>query len=200
MKVTGSSQHKNAPKADAESAREITTDSKNIVLGQIKLEDLEQERLEVRKAVEKKTTTKKPVEKKAVSAVKAAETEIKAAEVKAEETKATEAKTVEVKAEEAKAVEVKAEEPKKETKATVKKETKPAAKKETKAAPATKLTLQVNGRADLTMDSLVDRVKAAYVAEGHKADLIKNIEVYIKLSENMAYYVIDGYASGISLY
>lgn len=193
MKVTGSSQHKNAPKADAESAREITTDSKNIVLGQIKLEDLEQERLEVRKAVEKKTTTKKPVEKKAVSAVKAAE-------VKAEETKATEAKTVEVKAEEAKAVEVKAEEPKKETKATVKKETKPAAKKETKAAPTTKLTLQVNGREDLTMDSLVDRVKAAYVAEGHKADLIKNIEVYIKLSENMAYYVIDGYASGISLY
>lgn len=190
MKVTGSSQHKNAPKANAESAREITTDSKNIVLGQIKLEDLEQERLEVRKAVEKKTTTKKPVEKKAVSAVKAAETEIKAAEVKAEETKATEAK----------AVEVKAEEPKKETKATVKKETKPAAKKETKAAPATKLTLQVNGRADLTMDSLVDRVKAAYVAEGHKADSIKNIEVYIKLSENMAYYVIDGYASGISLY
>ena len=43
-------------------------------------------------------------------------------------------------------------------------------------------------------------VKAAYVAEGHKADSIKNIEVYIKLSENMAYYVIDGYASGISLY
>jgi hypothetical protein len=50
------------------------------------------------------------------------------------------------------------------------------------------------------MNALIDRVKAAYVAEGHKATSIKNVEVYIKLSENMAYYVIDGYASGISLY
>ena len=49
------------------------------------------------------------------------------------------------------------------------------------------------------MNNLIDRVKAAYVAEGHKADTIKNIEVYIKVDENMAYYVIDGYASGISL-
>ena len=186
MKVTGGSQHENASKADTESVKEKKTDSKNIVLGQIKLEDLEQERLEVRKAVEKKTTTKKPVEKKTVSAVKAAATEIKAAEVKTEEPKVAEAK---------------AEEPKKETKATAKKETKTTAKKETKAvATTTTVTLQVNGRADLTMDSLIDRVKAAYVAEGHKADSIKNIEVYIKLSENMAYYVIDGYASGISLY
>lgn len=197
MKVTGGSQRENASKTDTESAKEKKADSKNIVLGQIKLEDLEQERLEVRKAVEKKTTTKKPVEKKTVSAVKAAETEIKAAEVKAEETK-----TADVKKEEPKVAEVKAEEPKKETKATVKKETKTTtAKKETKAvATTTKVTLQVNGRADLTMDSLIDRVKAAYVAEGHTADSIKNIEVYIKLSENMAYYVIDGYASGISLY
>lgn len=196
MKVTGGSQHKNASKTDTDSVKEIKADSKNIVLGQIKLEDLEQERLEVRKAVEKKTTTKKPVEKKTVSAVKAAATEIKAAEVKAEETKAAEVKT-----EEPKVAEAKAEEPKKETKATAKKETKTTAKKETKAvATTTTVTLQVNGRADLTMDSLIDRVKAAYVAEGHKADSIKNIEVYIKLSENMAYYVIDGYASGISLY
>ena len=196
MKDTGGSQRENASKTDTESAKEKKADSKNIVLGQIKLEDLEQERLEVRKAVEKKTTTKKPVEKKTVSAVKAAETEIKAAEVKAEETKAAD-----VKKEEPKVAEVKVEEPKKETKANVKKETKTTVKKETKAvATTTKVTLQVNGRADLTMDSLIDRVKAAYVAEGHQADSIKNIEVYIKLSENMAYYVIDGYASGISLY
>ncbi len=57
----------------------------------------------------------------------------------------------------------------------------------------------MSGR-DLVMSSLIDRVKAAYAAEGHKADAIKNIEVYIKIEENMAYYVIDGYASGISLY
>lgn len=191
MKSTGSSQQKNAPKLGLESAKEMKADSKNTVVGQIKLEDLEQERLEVRKTVEKKTTTKKPVEKKTVSAASVAETEIKAAEVKAEEPKKETA---------AKAVEVKAAEPKKETKAVAKKETKPAAKKETKAAPVAKITLQVNGREDLAMENLVDRVKAAYVAEGHKAEAIKNIEVYIKLSENMAYYVIDGYASGISLY
>ena len=52
----------------------------------------------------------------------------------------------------------------------------------------------------MNMNELVDRVKAAYVAEGHSADSIENVEVYIKLSENMAYYVIDGYASGISLF
>ena len=57
----------------------------------------------------------------------------------------------------------------------------------------------MSGR-DLAMSDLIDRVKAAYAAEGHRADAIKNIEVYIKIEENMAYYVIDGYASGISLY
>ena len=114
--------------------------------------------------------------------------------------------------------EEKAEEPKaKRTRASKKEDTKPAAKtaasKETKtaepktktrttakAAASEKVVLQVGGREDLIMNSLIDRVKAAYVAEGHKADTIKNIEVYIKVDESMAYYVIDGYASGISLY
>ncbi|MBQ2116894.1 MAG: hypothetical protein II193_09950 [Lachnospiraceae bacterium] len=63
-----------------------------------------------------------------------------------------------------------------------------------------KVVLQIQGRPDMNMNELVDRVKAAYVAEGHSADSIENVEVYIKLSENMAYYVIDGYASGISLF
>jgi hypothetical protein len=116
--------------------------------------------------------------------------------------------------------EVKVEEPKAETKTetkAAKKEpkapraargTKTAAKKEKEEKPATTrrakssevITLQVDGRDDLSMNTLVDRVKAAYVAEGHKASSIKNVEVYVKLSENMAYYVIDGYASGISLF
>ena len=80
-----------------------------------------------------------------------------------------------------------------------------ASEKMTKAktaakAASEKIVLQMGGREDVIMNSLIDRVKAAYVAEGHKADSIKNIEVYIKVDENMAYYVIDGYASGISLY
>ena len=78
-------------------------------------------------------------------------------------------------------------------------EPKTKAKTAAKAA-SEKIVLQMGGREDVIMNSLIDRVKAAYVAEGHKADSIKNIEVYIKVDENMAYYVIDGYASGISLY
>jgi hypothetical protein len=109
--------------------------------------------------------------------------------------------------------EVKSEEPKAETseakkepkasRATAKKEKevkeeKPATTRRAKSSEV--ITLQVDGRDDLSMNTLVDRVKAAYVAEGHKASSIKNVEVYVKISENMAYYVIDGYASGISLF
>ena len=96
----------------------------------------------------------------------------------------------------------KKEEEKAATKTTAKKETKaaePKTKSTAKATAAEKVVLQIGGREDLVMNNLIDRVKAAYVAEGHKADTIKNIEVYIKVDENMAYYVIDGYASGISL-
>lgn len=75
-------------------------------------------------------------------------------------------------------------------------------KEEVKPAKTTneKIVLQIQGRPDMNMNGLVDRIKAAYVAEGHSADSIENIEVYVKLAENMAYYVIDGYASGISLF
>lgn len=202
--------------------------ARRMILGQIKLEDLEQERLEVRKSVEKKSTTKKQVEKKSVSAAKAADTkaEVKAAEAVAEEPKeevkaAEAAATEEPKTEEPAAAkqEEKAEEPKAKTtrtRASKKEDTKDAAKTTAKKAEITeepktrtksaakaaveKIVLQMGGREDVVMNSLIDRVKAAYVAEGHKADSIKNVEVYIKVDENMAYYVIDGYASGISLY
>ncbi len=160
----------------------------------------------MRKASENKIT-KKQAEKNLVSAASVVEPkplESQAVEVKAVEAKSEakdEKKTVEVKKEKAAKASTK-----RETKAaTAKKESKPATKSETKtprkkSGTAAKLTLQVEGRDDLAMDSLIERVKAAYVAEGHKASTIKDIEVYIKLSENMAYYVIDGYASGISLY
>lgn len=184
---------------------------RDVVLGQIKLEDLVQERLEVRKRVEKNTAAKKTVEKKAVSAVNAAETkpevkaaepEIKAAEVveeaKAEEKPAAEATAKkETEAKPAKTTKTAA---KKTTKTTAKKETEAKPAKTTKAAASQKVVLQMNGRADLAMENLIDRVKAAYAAEGHSVASIKNVEVYIKPEESMAYYVIDGYASGISLY
>lgn len=163
----------------------------------------------MRKKVEKNTAAKKTVEKKAVSAVKPVEPEVKVEE-KAEVEAASEAKpevseaevVSEVKAEEKpeanaaakKTVKTVAE--KKTTKTTAKKE---AAPKTTKVAVSQKIVLQMSGRDDLSMENIIERVKKAYADEGHSATSIKNIEVYIKPEEGMAYYVIDGYASGISL-
>lgn len=196
MKVAGNSKRKNVFQTDNQSVTEQEADSNSTILRQLKLDDLEQERLEVKTktTAEKKTTAKKPAEKKSTATAKAAEE------------KMTEVTTTEetVQQPEAAAEEkTKAAEVKKETKTTGK-TTKTTAKKETKAAEkvsvSEKIVLQINGREDLAMSNLIDRVKAAYVAEGHEEDSIKNIEVYIKLDENMAYYVIDEYASGISLY
>ena len=39
--------------------------------------------------------------------------------------------------------------------------------------------------------SVEERVKAAYVAEGHRASSIKTLKIYIKAEENAAYYVIN---------
>lgn len=212
MKHSGSKDEAETIKTTvSESAGETKKHGRDVVLGQIKLEDLVQERLEeVRKRVEKNTAAKKTVEKKAVSAVKTVEAKpevsVAAPEVKPE-VQAAEV-VEEVKAEEKPSAEAaKKETEAKPAKTAVKKTTKPAAKKETETKPARaakaaapKVVLQMGGRADLSMDNLIDRVKAAYVAEGHSAASIKNIEVYIKPEECMAYYVIDGYASGISLY
>lgn len=197
-----------------ESAGETKKHGRDVVLGQIKLEDLVQERLEeVRKRVEKNTAAKKTVEKKAVSAVKAVEAKPEVSATEPEVKPEVQAAEVvkEVKAEEKPAAEAVKKEtetkPAKTTKAAAKKTAKTEAKKETAAKPARatkaaapKVVLQMGGRADLSMDNLIDRVKAAYAAEGHSAASIKNVEVYIKPEECMAYYVIDGYASGISLY
>lgn len=168
----------------------------------------------MRKKVEKNTAAKKTVEKKTVSAVKAAEpvakveetpevqaetpaeekTEAPAAEPVAEEKPAEAAKTA------AKKTEKPAAAAKKTTKAaTAKKEPAEKPAKATKAAASQKIVLQMSGREELSMEGLVERVKQAYVNEGHSAASIKNVEVYIKPEEGMAYYVIDGYASGISL-
>ena len=147
----------------------------------------------MRKKVEKNTAAKRAVEKKAVSAVKPAETEVKAEAAP----EAVAAETVSaVKAEEK--PEVKAAEA--EVQAEAKPAPKAAAKKTTKAAASQKIVLQLGGKGDLSMEDTINRVKDAYAAEGHSAASVKNIEVYIKPEENMAYYVIDGYASGISLY
>ena len=43
---------------------------------------------------------------------------------------------------------------------------------------------------------IVERAKAAYVEEGHKASSIKSIRIYIKPEDNAAYYVINKNSAG----
>ena len=114
--------------------------------------------------------------------------------------KATAVEVKEVKVEETKVVKA-AETKAAETKTAAKKDTTKkatAAKKETtaKKAPAAKkeatvdVFVQFAGN-QVSYASVEERVKAAFVAEGHRASSIKNLKIYIKPEENAAYYVIN---------
>lgn len=107
-------------------------------------------------------------------------------------------------------VEEKTEEKTEEKKAVVKKE---AVKKETekktpvkkaaeKKAAVVKEEIFVQfGNQEVYAADVVERVKNAYIAEGHTAESVETVRVYIKPEENMIYYVVnDDYASGISLF
>lgn len=76
-----------------------------------------------------------------------------------------------------------------------------------KKAPVKKVTVVKEeifvqfGNQEVFTADVVERVKNAYIAEGHTADSIEKVRVYIKPEENMIYYVVnDDYASGISLF
>ena len=109
--------------------------------------------------------------------------------------KATEVEVKEVKVEETKTTKAA------ETKTAAKKDTTkkaPAAKKETAAKKTT--TAKKEATVDVFVQfagnqvsyaSVEERVKAAFVAEGHRASSIKNLKIYIKPEENAAYYVIN---------
>ena len=100
----------------------------------------------------------------------------------------------------------KAEEVKAEVKAEVKEEAKkaPAKKEPAKKAPAKKATPVKAAKAEIktalyvqfagneaTEADIIDKVKAAYVAEGHKESAIKEINLYVKPEEYAVYYVIN---------
>lgn len=56
------------------------------------------------------------------------------------------------------------------------------------------------GNQEVVAADVVERVKNAYIAEGHVTESVEKVRVYIKPEENMIYYVVnDDYASGISL-
>ncbi len=129
-----------------------------------------------------------------------AKTEVKAP-VKAEVKTEIKTETTVPKAEEVKA-EVKAEVKEEAKKAPAKKE--PAKKAPTKKATPVKaakaeiktaLYVQFAGN-EVTEADIIDKVKAAYVAEGHKESAIKEINLYVKPEEYAVYYVINDKAIG----
>lgn len=81
-------------------------------------------------------------------------------------------------------------------------EKKAPAKKVTEKKAVVKEEIFVQfGNQEVFATDVVERVKNAYIAEGHTAESIEKVRVYIKPEENMIYYVVnDEYASGISLF
>lgn len=141
----------------------------------------------------------KPVEVKKEETVAQPVSEPKAdakADVKAEVEKAVE-KTTEKVAE--KAAEVKAD-----VKDTVKKTAAKAAKaaktaKEAKPAkkePVKPEIIVQYQNSEVDTAAVEERVKAQFVAEGHKAGFIRKLNIYIKPEEYSAYYVINDKFSG----
>ena len=107
-------------------------------------------------------------------------------------TKATEVKEVK---------EVKVEAPKTEVKEVKKAPAKKAATTKTTTAKKetvkkeTVITVQYLGN-EVSVASVEEKVKAAFVAEGNKASSIKTLNIYVKPEEFAAYYVINGDFSG----
>ena len=74
----------------------------------------------------------------------------------------------------------------------------PAKKAPAKKAAAkaeTVITLEF-GDYTAIMATVEEKVKAQYVAEGHKASSIKTLNIYVKPFENSAYYVVNGDVTG----
>ena len=152
----------------------------------------------------KKTTqtTKKAEDVKINAPVKTAETvktvktETAAPAVKAEVKETVkEAPKAEVKAEA-----VKAEAPKAEKKAEVKaapkkRGPKPKTEKTEKKEAVQNVYVQFAGKEILTAD-LVAQVTEKWVALGHRASSIKELNLYVKPEDSAAYYVINGKESG----
>ena len=63
------------------------------------------------------------------------------------------------------------------------------------AKSETVITVQFQGN-EVAISSVEDKVKAQFVAEGHKASSIKTLTIYVKPEEYSAYYVINGDVTG----
>jgi len=49
---------------------------------------------------------------------------------------------------------------------------------------------------EFVVEDVMEKAKAAYIAEGHRACAIKSVRLYIKPEERKAYYVINDKAAG----
>ena len=78
----------------------------------------------------------------------------------------------------------------------VKKVEKKPAKRETKTSEKKgEVYVQFAGE-EFVVEEVMEKAKAAYVAEGHRVSAIKSVRLYIKPEERKAYYVINDKAAG----
>lgn len=49
---------------------------------------------------------------------------------------------------------------------------------------------------EVNMDDVTERVKAHYLAKGHSADSLENMQIYVKPEDFTAYYVINDSVAG----
>ena len=139
---------------------------------------------EVKEAVQDVANKAKDVVAKTVKTV-----ETKAANVAektqtaAEKTKDAAEKTVKTVETKAKAVETKAKAAKKTVKKAVKEILKP------------EITVQYQNL-EVTTETVEERVKAQFAAEGHRVGTIKKLNIYVKPEEYAAYYVINDKFTG----
>ena len=126
-------------------------------------------------ARKKVQTAQKAVSAEAVK--EAAPAAVKAPEVKEPEVKAPEAKETEAK------------QPQKEAK-------KPAARKTVKKQEVkTSLSVQYMGK-DVSEKDMIAMVKKDWTAKKNKVGDIRTMDLYVKVEENMVYYVINGTETG----
>lgn len=120
----------------------------------------------------------------------------KAVEAKVEEVKA-EAVKVEEKAAEAVKAEVEKAAPAKEEKKAGRKPAakKAAAKPAKKEEAVTEIYVQY-GPGESSVATVVEKIKAEYVEQGHRASSIKSLKIYLKPEDRSAYYVINDKVAG----
>ena len=141
----------------------------------VKLTKAPDVKAEVKESVKEAAKKVETVTKKAEAA---AETTGKKAEAAAEAKAETAAKKVE------------------KAKTTAKK----AVKKTVKEPAKTELIVEFQGNA-ASIANLEDKVKAQFVAEGHRAGCIKTLNIYIKPEDYKAYYVInDKFTGSVDLF